>query len=77
MALAQIEIRSGTAANWTSENPVLAAGEPGFETDTGLMKVGDGVTNWNDLTYNTSIRYGSSLPATSSANEGDIFLVTQ
>lgn len=27
------------------------AGEPGFETDTGKIKVGDGVTRWTDLGY--------------------------
>jgi hypothetical protein len=30
----QIQVRRGTAAQWTSTNPTLAAGEFGFETDT-------------------------------------------
>ncbi len=48
-----VQIRRGTAAAWISANPVLAAGEEGFETDTGLRKVGDGVTAWNaPLAYN-------------------------
>lgn len=42
--------RRGTAAEWAAENPVLAAGEIGFETDTKIQKVGDGVTAWNSLT---------------------------
>lgn len=46
-----IKLRRDPAAEWTSHNPVLSAGEPGFETDTGLLKVGDGVNNWNDLGY--------------------------
>lgn len=46
-----IKLRRGPAAEWTSDNPVLAAGEPGYETDTGLLKVGDGVQAWNDLDY--------------------------
>lgn len=41
--------RRGTAAEWTAANPVLAAGEIGFETDTGKFKFGDGVNNWDDL----------------------------
>ena len=32
-------------------NPVLSAGEPGFELDTGKLKIGDGSTYWNDLPY--------------------------
>jgi hypothetical protein len=48
---ATIQLRRGTAAQWVSSNPTLAAGEPGFETDTGKFKIGDGSTNWNTLTY--------------------------
>jgi hypothetical protein len=47
----QIQIRRGTAAQWTSTNPTLAAGELGLETDTLLMKVGNGSTVWTSLTY--------------------------
>ena len=47
----QIQLRRDTAANWTTANPTLAQGEPGVETDTGKMKVGDGATAWNSLTY--------------------------
>lgn len=47
----QIKIRQDTAANWTSNNPTLAQGEFGFETDTRKMKIGDGSTAWNSLSY--------------------------
>lgn len=47
----RIKLRRDTAANWTATNPVLAQGEPGFETDTDFLKVGDGVTAWNSLGY--------------------------
>lgn len=40
-----------TAAFFTSLNPVMAFGELGTETNTGLFKVGDGVTNWIALPY--------------------------
>ena len=46
-----IKLRKGTAAAWVSANPVLAAGEPGFETDTKKLKLGDGTTAWNSLPY--------------------------
>jgi len=47
----QIQIRRGTAAQWTSTNPTLASGEQGFETDTNKMKIGTGVTAWTSLPY--------------------------
>lgn len=47
----RIILRRDTASNWTSNNPVLLAGEPGYETDTGKMKMGDGESPWNNLEY--------------------------
>jgi hypothetical protein len=47
----QIQVRRGTASQWTSANPTLAAGEFGFETDTNKLKCGNGATAWNSLTY--------------------------
>jgi hypothetical protein len=47
----QIQLRKGTAAQWTAANPTLALGEPGAETDTGRIKCGDGATLWNALPY--------------------------
>lgn len=44
-------MRRGVASLWTSANPILADGEEGFETDTGRMKLGNGVTAWNSLAY--------------------------
>lgn len=46
-----IKMRKGTAAAWASANPVLSAGEPGFETDTKKLKLGNGSTAWNSLPY--------------------------
>ena len=43
--------RRGTAAQWTAANPVLAAGEIGFETDTSKFKMGNGSSAWSALTY--------------------------
>ena len=47
----RIQLRRGTAAQWTSADPVLALGEAGIETDTLLWKVGDGTTVWSELAY--------------------------
>lgn len=43
-----------TAANLTSDNPTLAAGELGIESDTGKIKIGDGSTAWTSLNYLTA-----------------------
>jgi hypothetical protein len=51
-----IQVRRGTAAEWTSANPILSTGEIGFETDTGKFKVGSASTAW------TSLAYGASQP---------------
>jgi len=47
----QIQIRRGTAAQWTTADTVLAVGELGLETDTLAYKIGDGVTAWSALGY--------------------------
>jgi hypothetical protein len=47
----KIQIRRGTASQWTTANPTLSAGEFGLETDTDKVKLGDGETAWNSLDY--------------------------
>jgi hypothetical protein len=47
----RMQQRRGTAAQWTSADPILAAGEIGFESDTGFFKMGDGTNHWSDLSY--------------------------
>lgn len=46
-----IQLRRAAAASWASVNPILALGEVGLETDTRKLKVGDGTTLWNNLSY--------------------------
>lgn len=48
-----IKLRTDTAANFKSKNPVLEYGEKGHERDTGKEKVGNGNDNWNQLDYIT------------------------
>jgi hypothetical protein len=47
----RIKLRRDTAANWLEANPILSAGEPGLETDTGKVKYGDGETAWASLPH--------------------------
>ena len=45
------KLKRGTAARWAEVNPILAQGEPGFVYDLNKLKIGDGVTHWNNLPY--------------------------
>ena len=47
----KIQMRRDTSANWKSVNPTLLAGEWALETDTKKMKIGDGTTGYNSLSY--------------------------
>lgn len=58
--IATITPRGGTAAQWTSANPVLLARELGIETDTQKSKYGDGTTAWNSLPYTVATSAGGS-----------------
>ena len=46
-----IQLRRGTAQEWTDANPILALAEMCIETDTDLFKIGNGVDRWNSLPY--------------------------
>jgi hypothetical protein len=47
----RMQQRRGTASQWTGANPILNAGEIGWESDTNKFKIGDGVNHWADLNY--------------------------
>lgn len=46
-----LQVRHDTSENWLTRNPVLAEGEYGLETNTYLIKIGDGVRDWEHLPY--------------------------
>jgi hypothetical protein len=74
----KIQTRRDTAANWTSTNPTLAAGEMGFETDTLKFKFGNGSTAWTSLSYVAGVgilSYSAKTTAYTfaSGDEGNIF----
>ena len=45
------QLKRGTYTRWLEVNPILKQGEPGFEIDTGRLKIGDGIRTWSDLLY--------------------------
>lgn len=47
----RIILRRDSSTNWEASNTVLMAGEPGYETDTGKLKIGDGISAWETLEY--------------------------
>lgn len=51
MATTLIQVRRGTEAEWSAANPVLAAGEYGYTTDTAKVKIGSGSAQWSALPY--------------------------
>lgn len=46
-----LQLKRATDIKWQELNLVLAAGEPGFEKNTNRLKIGDGITPWNELPY--------------------------
>ena len=76
----QIQLRRDTAADWTSNNPTLAAGEFGWESDSNRFKIGDGSAAWASLSYADTLKTlgdilvnGSTISAPSN---GDLTLTT-
>ena len=63
MAYKKILFRRDPAASWTSENPVLSAGEVGLETDTGKIKIGNGSSVWTALSYFIGNLPGATIDA--------------
>lgn len=80
----RMQQRRDTAANWTSNNPTLASGEVGFETDTGKFKIGDGATAWTALGYATinpfltssTVTAGGTTTLTVASNRQQLFTGT-
>jgi hypothetical protein len=69
-AINVIKLRRGTAAQWTTADSVLAAGEMGVELDTGRSKFGDGTTAWTSLSYSVGDSSGiGTVEWTSVANK--------
>ena len=51
MAIYTIQLKRGQASSWAALNPILQPGEPGYEVNTGKLKIGNGIDKWLDLPY--------------------------
>ena len=49
--MSDIQLKRGLTLTWFNTNPVLKQGEPGLETDSNKVKIGNGVLHWRDLPY--------------------------
>jgi hypothetical protein len=50
----RITIRKGSEATWISSGAILASGEPGYDVTNQILKIGDGVSTWENL-LNTAV----------------------
>lgn len=51
MAIYTLQFKRGKAASWMALDPILEPGEPGYEIDTGKLKIGNGANSWLELPY--------------------------
>lgn len=65
----RMQQRRGLSSEWSTANPVLADGELGVTTDTDVIKLGDGMTAWNDLPTVFASRY---LPILGKATDSEL-----
>jgi hypothetical protein len=76
----KIQLRRDTASNWATAQtaagatPILAAGEVGFDTTNNKFKIGDGVTLWGSLKYQSdaSLLSGDATGLATITTSGDV-----
>lgn len=68
----EFRFQRGSANRWEELNPTLGPAEPGVEVDTGLFKIGNGHTAWNDLEYFLTEGYVSGLVEVIIAESGGL-----
>ena len=77
MANIQFQLRRGADSEWTSANPVLANGEPGFDRTQNLLKIGDGITSWSSLAYLGHDALGGFPVSITGLSDGDVLVFDQ
>jgi len=72
----RIQLRRDSAANWTSTNPILDQGEPGYEISSsgslGNLKIGDGASRWTQLPYHSGPDVPIPIPIATQAQLGGV-----
>lgn len=54
MAIRRAEYLIGTAADWAASNPIVPKGQLAVETPANAIKIGDGVTRYDQLDFVTT-----------------------
>lgn len=62
---------SNPAAYWTSSNMILPRNILGYESDTGLSKIGDGATQWTSLPYTNLAGFYTAPTVSTTLTTGD------
>jgi hypothetical protein len=70
--LVEFRFQRGSSNRWAQTNPVLGPAEPGVEINTGLFKIGDGSTPWNDLEYFLTDSYVAGIVEVILAESGGL-----
>ena len=73
VALVKIQIRNDTSQAWAVANPLLSDGEPGAESNTGRLKIGNGTARWLDLPYVGGTGGGEGTTPIAGIIDGGIF----
>lgn len=65
-----ITVRKGSASQWAASSNILASGEPGYDLTNNLLKIGDGISLWNNLKSVVDINGPASISGSLSALSG-------
>ena len=57
----KIQMRRGTAAEWSAANPTLSLGEIGYDSTNKKLKTGDGVSAWLSLSFDVGLQGATGL----------------
>lgn len=71
-----LQLRTGSATQWAASTTILKVGEPGVETDTGRIKIGDGTNLWDALPWSGASITKSTTNGSITINGADIVVYT-
>lgn len=67
----KIRVRSGTSEEWAAKDPVLLLAEPGYDSTTRTLKIGDGASKWSELPVTvTTDQIDAAVANSVSVNDG-------
>lgn len=67
-----LQLRTGSATQWAASTRILAVGEPGVETDSGRIKIGDGTNLWSALPWSGAAIIKSGTNGVLTVNGADV-----